>query len=595
MCGIGGSIGAIGGRPADETDIAALMKAIRHRGPDDDGIWCGENGRVILGFNRLSIIDLSPAGHQPMVNPANGDVLVFNGEIYNYLELKEELAAKGHRFRSRSDTEVLLLALGEWGMAALSRIQGMYAFALWRPSDNTLTLARDPLGIKPLYVWPQPDGRGLAFSSEIRGFFALPGASPVLDRRALRQFLEFGYTFDSERTCIAGIQKVPPGHVMQIGGDDLRCRLWRHYAPPLDAATEPAAAPTEEELYETLSKVVRQHLIADVPVGLLLSGGLDSSILAARAARHAQVKTISMGFAESTLDERPYAQAVADHLGSDHEAVLITQQDVQDSLGDGIGYFDDLFADWGTVSTRLLYAKCRERGVKVVIVGEGSDELFGGYDVFRRSFSRAPQELWLFQLYRAYAGRRYGRLYGRFRAIMLDQLRACGGDRFAAIRLFETQQQLPNNYVMKVDKASMAVSVEARVPFLDRRVADIAYRTPRDQLLADGTEKVLLRRMARKFGLLPESILQRRKLGGSMAASWMDDQATWRSYAREIILDSGAWTRELGLRPAMEAYFVGNRSGYRPPHPLSIFRNLAWRLLILELWAGAHGMSPNAA
>jgi asparagine synthase (glutamine-hydrolysing) len=206
-----------------------------------------------------------------------------------------------------------------------------------------------------------------------------------------------------------------------------------------------------------------------------------------------------------------------------------------------------------------------------------------------------PTELWLFQLYRRYSGRRYGRFYGDFRAIMREHLELCEGDRFAAVRLFESRQQLPNNYVMKVDKASMSVSVEARVPYLDRRIADIAYSTPATLLLSQASEKLLLRRMAERYHLLPAETLARRKFGGSMASSWMDEQADWRRNAQEIILDPGGWTQELGLASAMQAYFVGNRFGYRFPHPISIFRNLAWRLLILELWARAYQVSPHAA
>ena len=328
-----------------------MMAAMRHRGPDDAGTWIGADGNVALGHNRLSIIDLSSAGRQPMVNEANGDVLVFNGEIYNFLELRGELETKGFRFRSLSDTEVLLFALAAWGTACLSRIEGMYAFALWRPSENVLYLVRDPMGIKPLY-YCSPHGRGLAFASEIKAFFALPGFAARLDRRALRQFLEFGYTFDADRTCLEGVRKLPPGHFLKLTLD-VPWRTRAFYVPNVRGAAPGRAADAVQELYQSLSRVVRQHLIADVPIGLLLSGGLDSSILAALAARTTKVKTISMGFANSALDERLHARRVADHIGSDHEEVLITPEEVQSGLSDSIAVFDDLFADWGTISTRL--------------------------------------------------------------------------------------------------------------------------------------------------------------------------------------------------------------------------------------------------
>lgn len=595
MCAIGGWL-STGKVDWQETDLNALMSSMRHRGPDDSSAWFSQDSRIALGHNRLSIIDLSADGRQPMRNETNGDVLAFNGEIYNFQELRVELTNAGYIFRSKSDTEVLLYALAAWGIDGLRKIEGMYAFAWWNAAENALFLVRDPMGIKPLYIW-SANGKAVAFASELKAFRKMPAFRPTLNRLAVLQFLEFGYTFDAEQTCLEGVVKLPPGHKLRLplNGDIASAKAVPFYQP---CATEPIVkdeAKAEEELYETLSHVVRQHLIADVPVGLLLSGGLDSSLLASLAARSSNVRTICMGFASSSLDERPYARRVAEYIGSDHEELLITPEEVKSSLSDTVAVFDDLFADWGTISTRMLYAKCRERGIKVVIVGEGSDELFGGYDIFKQSSSKLPTEIWLFQLYRYYSGRRYGRFYGVFRKIMLEYLFACRGDRFSAIRLFEARRQLPNNYVMKVDKASMAVSVEARVPFLDRRIADIAWRTPSSRLIAPGSEKILLRRVAERFALLPPETLARRKLGGSMAATWMDDQSEWRNYARGIILADGSWTKALGLEPAMRAYFIDNRAGYSFPHAISIFRNLAWRLLILELWARAYRIFPSAA
>ncbi|MBK8742596.1 MAG: asparagine synthase [Betaproteobacteria bacterium] len=218
-------------------------------------------------------------------------------------------------------------------------------------------------------------------------------------------------------------------------------------------------------------------MIADVPVGLLLSGGLDSSLIAAMAAKHTSLLTISMGFAESGVDERPFARQVSVFIGSRHLELLITPQEVMHEVSTGAWVFDDLFADWGTITTRLMYRQCRERGLKVVLVGEGADELFGGYDIFN-----TPRRLGLwqqFRLYRHYAGRRFGRLFTPFHGVMADYLAAGDGDSFHAVRLFESRRQLPNQYVMKVDKASMAESIEARAPYLDRRVAEIASVRPR--------------------------------------------------------------------------------------------------------------------
>jgi asparagine synthase (glutamine-hydrolysing) len=319
---------------------------------------------------------------------------------------------------------------------------------------------------------------------------------------------------------------------------------------------------------------------------MLLSGGLDSSVIAALAARDSRIATISMAFADSTVDELGYARTVAEHIGSDHREVVIHHREVVEGLEDVVWFFDDLFADWGTVSTRLLYKKCREQGIKVVLAGEGADELFGGYPIFQAGQRAGGPTLWrLFQLYRRYAGRRYGGQFPAFASIMSGYLAQSRGSMFDAIRLFETRNQLPNNYVMKVDKASMSVSVEARTPYLDRRVAELAYAIPENYLLAEGTDKFILRSMAERHHLLPRNITCRPKFGASIAASWMDESVEFRRYARGIILRRDGWTDRLGLRGAMTDFFEGLRSGYRFPRAISIFSNLAWRLLLLDLWS----------
>lgn len=591
MCGIAGWLMA--SRPFQACDLDRLLQAMSHRGPDDAGNYFDEDAGIALGHKRLSIIDLSSGGHQPMVNEDNGDVLIFNGEIYNFRELRTELEGYGVRFRSQSDSEVLLMAFQQWGIDCTQHIRGMFAFALWQAKEKALYLVRDPVGIKPLYYWCPASG-GLVFSSEIKAFLQLPGFPARLDARALGQFLEFGYCFELERSVFEGVRRLPAGHYLRIRHGE-RFEPQRYFAPKLIPDCQQTEQNLEEALLDTLRLVVRQHLVADVPVGVLLSGGLDSSLVAALAAQHAPIQTICMGFTDSRVDERPHAAAVARFIGSEHEEVVIAPQDILASLSDAVPYFDDLFADWGTITTRLLYTKCRERGIKVVVVGEGADELFGGYDVFRQSFSKTPTEWWLFQLYRRYAGQRYGHYYGSFRSIMREYLDITADDRFAAIRLFESKNQLPGNYVMKVDKASMSVSVEGRVPFLDQRVVELAYRTPRRQLLSRHNEKQILRKIARDHRLLPENTIWRRKFGAGIATNWMDDSEMFRRYAQEKILDSGSWTTALGLNKAMSDYFVRNRSGYSFPRAISIFRNLAWRLLVLEMWCKSYKLSPNVS
>jgi asparagine synthase (glutamine-hydrolysing) len=585
MCGISGWF-LKQGTSSDDVDLVAMADAIKHRGPDDRGYFYDRDRGVAFAHNRLSIIDLSRAGHQPMASEDHAFVLNYNGELYNFLELRAELEQLGHRFRSQSDSEVLLRSFIAWGPACLHRFNGMFAFVIWSATRRQLLLARDPLGMKPLYYTALPGDRGFVFASEIKAFLALPDFKPRVNRSALRQFLEFGYTYDPEETSIEGVKKLPPGCAMWVKSG-IPGRPEPYFTPPSPLpAHHRSGQEREQELHDTLSQVVGQHLIADVPVGLLLSGGLDSSITAALAARHAKITTISMGFADSAIDERPHARTVAEFIRSDHHEVTIHPAEVSEGLDEVAGVFDDLFADWGTVSTRLMYLKCRDQGIKAVLVGEGSDELFGGYAVFEGAQqARGPMPWKLFQLYRRYAGRRYGRQFPAFRSIMTQYLEREHGDLFNAVRLFETRNQLPNNYVMKVDKASMSVSVEARAPFLDRRVAELAYRTPADSLLGGGTNKRLLRSMAERYRLLPPDITARPKFGASVAASWMDESASFRQYASRIILDRNGWVDELGLRGAMTDFFTGKRLGHSFPRPISIFSNLAWRLLLLNLWS----------
>lgn len=585
MCGICGWL-LTEGRRRDSAQLSAMADAIAHRGPDDRGYFVDEDRGLALAHNRLSIIDLSSAGHQPMMGDDGSTVLVYNGELYNFQELRKELEGLGHAFKSRTDTEVILRSFIQWGISCVERFCGMFALAVWSKTDEKLFLARDPLGMKPLYYTTLIGDKGFVFASEVKAFLALPDFKAKMDRFSLTQFLEFGYTFDEDKTSLEGIYKLPPGHTIEI----MRGRTGRpqsYFTPPAPLKHKMRSLEDcEEELYNTMSEVAAQHLIADVPVGLLLSGGIDSSVIASLASRHAKITTITMGFADSSVDERSHARIVADHISSNHIEVTIQPDEVRESLDDVVWYFDDLFADWGTVSTRLLYKKCREQGIKVVLVGEGSDEIFGGYPMFEASLDGRGPVVWrLFQLYRRYAGRRYGSQFSKFYPMMKRYLKEGGEDFFQAVRFFESRNQLPNNYVMKVDKASMSVSVEARAPFLDRRIAEIAYGTPHEYLLVNGRNKFLLRSMAKRYRLLPEEIINRPKYGASIAASWMDDSQDFRSYARGVILDGEGWVDELGLRGAMTDYFDRGVKGYAFPHPISIFSNLAWRLLLLNLWS----------
>jgi asparagine synthase (glutamine-hydrolysing) len=582
VCGIVGW-SLVPGRSEDHRSLSAMRRAIAHRGPDDEGELLDADAGVALGFQRLAILDLTKASAQPMVDEESGVAMVFNGELYNFQALRRELQGAGFELTTRGDVEVMLKAFAAWREAAFARFHGMFAVAYFERSSRTVWLARDAMGMKPLYLTALPGDTGIAFASEVKAFLELPGFAPQLRPQGLREFLELGFVFDQHDTILEGVEKVAPGEVVALR-DGAVVRRFRHFTPPRpdpdDHRGEPERA---EELQATLAEVVAEHLVADVPVGVLLSGGVDSSLVAALAARRGEVTTVSMGFAESSHDERPWADRVARHIGSRHLSVSIAPAEVAAEVSSAAWVFDDLFADWGTMTTRILYRRCRELGLKVALVGEGADELFAGYPVFETATEPAG-EWTFFQLYRRYASRRWGTLYPRFRAVLREIAAEVDGDLFETVRRFEATRQLPNNYVMKVDKASMSVSLEARAPYLDRRIAEIAFRTSREWLLRDGRNKHLLRRVAERSAALPPEIAQRPKVGGSIAASWLDEVPQFQQFARETVLASDGFAARLGLRPAMERFFAG-RGGYRFPRQLSILGHLGWRLLLLELWS----------
>lgn len=587
MCGIAGVFQTrADGRP--EQRASSMIATLAHRGPDDEGVFVDDGGQLALAHRRLAIIDLSSRGHQPMQSPA-GTVLSFNGEIYNFRAIRTELEREGIRFSTDSDTEVLLFALERWGFDALNRIEGMYAFAWWKPSEKELLLARDPLGIKPLY-WMRESGRGMAFASELKAFRTITDSLRP-NAAALKQYIDFGFVYSEKDTAIESIEKLPPGSFARFRDGVLveQSSFWR--LPAVEPQRALDIESSVRELRAVLETVIEQHLIADVPVGLLLSGGLDSSLIAALAARQTTLQTVTMSFGRSEIDESPHANRVAKFIGSHHQHLQLDPEEITEALTTDTIAIDDLFADWGVVTTRLLYRKCRELGMKVVLVGEGSDELFGGYPQFHYANGRTSTTASRFELFRRLSGKRYGSGYFGFSQHLTGRER--GDSLFEQVRRFELRDQLPNNYVLKVDRASMSVSVEARTPFLDRRVADLALRFPPKLLLRKGVSKWVLREVGRRDNLLPDEIVDREKFGGSIASSWLDTDAHFRSFARAKILAPNRWANALGLREPMLRYFEHGEHGYSFPRAISIFRNLAWRLLMLELWSDNLGVEPT--
>jgi asparagine synthase (glutamine-hydrolysing) len=596
VCGIYG----FWGRGIDRRGVETMGRLMRHRGPDDHGIFHDESRGLWLGHERLAIIDLSAGGHQPMTTADQPVVVCFNGEIYNFEGLRRELEGRGERFHSHSDTEVLLRGYLAWGERVVDRLHGMFAFAIWDGRSATLLLARDATGIKPLfYGWL---AGGFVFASEMKALAAIPGVRFDPDRDSVNQYMALGYVWDEHKSILPGVLKLPPGHLLRVAaGETSRpARWWKVPVLESQERLEPAQLDRRaDELYEILNAVVAQHLVADVPVGLLLSGGLDSSVLAAIAARQSRsrVQTLSIGFEPCDEDERPFARAVAGHLGTDHRELVLRPDTALGEFEKNAWFYDDLFYDVGLAASLAAYRACRSSGLKVVLVGEGADELFGGYTRFSQLCSPIadllPDVVRRRLFFRQYSGQNFGPDAGPFLELIARIHSHGHADWFSTLRHYEMAHQLPNNLNMKVDRASMAASVEARVPYQDRRVVESVCALPRSAFLDGHRNKLVLRHMASRHRLLPREIIERPKLGMLLPGNWLQDSAIFSPFARKAICEHGDWARRLGLQDAMVAFFDGReRRWTRFFRRHLAYSTVAWRLFVLEMWSAAY--SPEA-
>lgn len=616
MCGIYGWIGE-GGALAGG-DPAEIGRVLRHRGPDDAGWESGE--RWGLGFRRLSILDLSPAGHQPMRSACGRHWLVFNGEIYNYVELREELRTAGCVFSGTSDTAVLLQLLMREGVRALSKLNGMFALAWIDLTERRFLLARDRLGVKPLYYAPR--GSSLVFASELKGLLGWPGARPDVDPSAIVEYLALGY-LAGDRAIFSGVRKLPPGSHLSGRLDDAGAAVpVRYWNLELGAAAESAAPAREadEELESLLEDAVRLRLRSDVPVGVFLSGGIDSGLVAALAARHGAPTAFTVGFNEPEFDESVLAGAVARHAGLPHR-IVPAREATLGAIDRLAWHFDEPFGDSSALPTFLLCEAAAEHAT-VFLAGDGGDEAFGGY----RRYIEANRHEWAARLpamggamLRA-ASRvlpRESPLAFRLRKLALpDQgfaaafdalpedpmlrellhenlrpLAAAAGrplwaawSRSAGRSLVARQQQLdydlylPEDILTKVDRASMAHSIEVRSPFLDYRVVEWAARLPRAALLDGQRGKLPLRTLATK--LLPPANAAARKRGfGVPLAAWFRAEEG-QAFLRDRLLSSTArlrgWWDVATVARMCERHLSGRGRD---------FSALLWRLLMLEAWA----------
>ncbi len=561
MCGIAGIFHLQTAKPVEPQRVRAMIDAIAHRGPDGEGVWTAPG--VGFGHRRLAIIDLSDAADQPMISADGRIVTVFNGEIYNFQAVRAELEAKGHVFRTRSDTEVILHGWREWGEACVSRFDGMFAFALFDAADQRLFLARDRLGVKPLYHAELSDG-SLVFGSELKALLVHPLLRRAPDLGAVDDFLAFGYVPD-DACIVAGVRKLPAGHTLSIARGKPLPQPKRYWELSFADRASGSVAALEEELVERFRAAVRSRMIADVPLGAFLSGGVDSSTvvaLMAEASRSA-VETCSIGFTEADHDETRYARLVADRFATNHRTRIVDAADfgLVDTL---VAAFDEPFADASALPTYRVCELAREK-VTVALSGDGADEAFAGYrrHVFQAAEERVrgilpapirsgvfgalgrvyPKADWAPQRFRAKAtfqslardgGEAYAASVGvtgqamRHRLYTEETRRALGGyraeDRYVrAMRdapardpidraqYADMKIWLPGDILAKVDRTSMAVGLEAREPLLDHHLLEFAATLPADLRIRRGEGKWLMKRAMRRF--LPDEILYRRKMG----------------------------------------------------------------------------------
>lgn len=620
MCGFVGRLNFDGAPVARET-IEVMRDLQVHRGPDAAGLWI--DGPVGLGFRRLAIIDLSSCGEQPMGNEDGSIVIAFNGEIYNFKELRQELVSKGHRFRSHSDTEVILHMYEECGTRVVERLRGMFAFAIWDSKKRRLVIARDRVGKKPLFY--HMDSRGISFSSEVRSLFADPRVPRTPDYTAIHHYLTYQYV-PSPWSAFKGVRCLPPASVMVVDarGESTIERYWKlQYADKI-AVTEDEAI---ERVTELVMEATRLRMVADVPLGAFLSGGVDSSVVVAAMATQSSepVRTFTIGFREQKYNEAPFARTVAERYGTEHTELTV-EPDAIHVLPKLVWHYGNPFADSSAIPS-FYVAELTRRFVTVALNGDGGDESFGGYERYAmfmamrrwdlvpasirdrvrtmvpplRTVPAAPLtrkahragELLLggpearYAEFMAYfSARDKAALYTpefleRTRgADSVELLRAAWGEVRATDdvdRLLgsDVAMYLPDDLLVKVDIATMASSLEARSPLLDHRLMEYAASLPVDLKVRAGETKYLLKKVAER--LIPREVIYRPKMGFAVPVNeWFRGELA--GYVRDVLLDDAAMDRGLFTRAGVEGLLQEHSSG-RADHGYRIYA-----LLMLELW-----------
>ncbi|NVJ98133.1 MAG: amidotransferase 1, exosortase A system-associated [Alphaproteobacteria bacterium] len=619
MCGITGVL-LSSGKPVNQDALRRMNTRLAHRGPDADGFFWGQG--VALGHRRLSIIDVA-GGVQPMLSDDEGVVLTFNGEIYNFQYLRRELEGLGYSFRTNSDTEVLITAYLAWGRDCVTRLRGMFAFAIWDNRTGELFVARDRLGIKPVYYCSLPDGTFL-FASEMKALLTYPGVGRSLRLDALEDYLALGYVPDP-KSILQNIHKLPPACTITVNQSTGKQDLGRYWN--VDVVTPPLREEDPEELLERLEEAVKLRMIADVPLGAFLSGGVDSSTIVGLMSRNSSqpVETCSVGSDMPDFDESGHAQLVADHFGTHHRLRLVSahDSDLIDTMPD---LYDEPFGDMSALPTYRVCALARET-VTVALSGDGGDELFGGYRRYkfhmmeermrsalplgvRRAFfgplSRIyPKMDWAPQYVRAKStfealARTSAEAYFQSVSKMPDRDRlrlhtdkmrkhlagyhphdrfkelaqeAEGAHPLSIVQYIDMHTYLPGDILTKVDRASMAHSLEVRVPILDHKFVEWGLRLSPDSRIVDGSGKAVMKQAVR--GLIPDEIIDRPKKGFNIpAGQWMREELApmlQELATSEILLDTGLIDRK-GLSEMVEEHLQAHRD-----HHAAL-----WNVLMLE-------------
>jgi len=618
MCGIAGILCGDPAAAVDREQLGRMVSIIRHRGPDGEGLHLAPG--IGLGHRRLAIIDPA-AGHQPMVDAGTGNVIVYNGEVYNYVEIRSELEGRGHRFTTHSDTEVILKAYVEWGVDCLERFNGMWAFALWDAGRRRLFLARDRLGIKPLHYCR--DGDRLLFASEMKSLFAA-GVPRRPDLSLLDVYLAFGYV-PAPHSFFGGVRKLPPGHLLLAEAGRIEVRRWWDLPHVEAGAMRRDAAAVDEEFAALLGDAVRISMRSDVPFGAFLSGGLDSSSVVTLMARQTPlpVQTFTIGFDDAEFDERALAREVALRAGTRHHEATVEPDDLDETLQKVAFHYDEPFGDSSALPTGHV-ARLAAAQVKIVLTGDGGDEVLSGYPAYQieklaAAYGRVPAPLrhlataglaavaGLTRGRPRYAANRYRRLLettaapfedrlltkaawlerGRRRAllgghrvvpveeVLADLMKDCRHrDGFYRLMYFNHKVSLPDDMLTKVDRMTMAWSLEARVPLLDYRLVELMAGVHKDVKLDGLTRKAVLRRTVGRQ--LPAAVLAGSKRGFVVPL---------RNWFRRGELAEGrvqAAVSGLGLAADVAGEILAEqRAGQRD------YGNLLWMLMVLGETVGS--------